>query len=503
MEWDKGVIFMKNNRKESPLYLAADRGLHVVLKKMMEFATEVENSQKKEDPSLYVGPDGRTALHAATEVENSPKKKDLSLYEGPGGRTPLHAAIANKHKLCVNILLVKKKELISKADRDGRIPLHYAASFGHSEEAGLLLQNEDASSSIAHQKDKHGVYPIHMAAIEGHVDIIKAMLKYCPGAIESLNKEDQNLVHLAAKCGRAGLVSYMLHQKKPNKFDNLKNAKDIEGNTPLHLATKNSHPTVVSILIWDWKVDMTIMNKEGQTALDIAEKEQMNEISLPKALSITALRINNAPTGRRSPIIEQNTSTTDKVDISTSKDVPAAEIETNKTNKSRERFNTLAVVATLIMSITLSAGFSVPGGLNADGPYIGMATLSRKPAFNVFVICNTMALYLSIIVVVNNIWAQWGDNRLLNLAVDLSSPLLGMALILMAIAFAVRLYSVILKLQSWLAFLVLVIGAIFLLYIIILLFLFNVRRMSKYRGLRHICKLGFYLMIFTYDRFMT
>ncbi|XP_043694579.1 protein ACCELERATED CELL DEATH 6-like [Telopea speciosissima] len=471
MEWDKEVIFMKNNSEESPLYLAADRGLHVVLEKMMKFATEVDNSQKK---------------------------KDLSIYVGPDGRTPLHAAISNKHKLCVNILLDKKKDLISKADEDGRIPLHYAASFGHSEEAGCLLQNQDASSSIAHQKDHQGVYAIHMAAIEGHTGIIKAILECCPAAIETLNKDHQNVVHLAAKNGRADLVSYMMlpQKKKTNKFDKLKNAKDIEGNTPLHLATKNSHPKVVSILIRDGKVDMTIMNDEGLTARDIAEKEQMNEISLPKVLSLTALRINNAPSGRRSPIIEENASIEED---NTSKDVP--ETETNKT-KSKERFNTLAVVPTLIMTVTFAAVFTVPGGFNADGPYKGMATLLRKPAFKVFVICNTMALYLSIIVVVNNIWAQWGDNRLLNLAVDLSSPLLGIALILMAIAFAAGLYSVILKLQ-WLAFLVLVIGAIFLLYIIILLLLFNVLHMSKYRVLRRICKLGFYLLIFTFDRFMT
>ncbi|XP_043695243.1 protein ACCELERATED CELL DEATH 6-like [Telopea speciosissima] len=456
MDWDTEAILIKNKRKESPLYLAADRGLHAVLEKMLKVA--VENEIFK---NVY-----------------------LRIYYGPDGRTPLHAAVAKKHPLCINILLDKKKELISKADADGRTPLHYAASFGHFEEARCLLQKD---TSIAHEMDDQGHCPIHVAASKGYIDIIQAIPEYCPGARETSNEKGQNIVHLAAKNGRSNLITYMLQQK--SKFGKLINAKDINGNTPLHLATKNSHPKVVCILMRD-NVDMTIMNDEGLTALDIAEKKQMDDtISFPKVLTLTALRINNAPSGRPPPIIEKNKS---KGNLK----------KEYYEKKFKERFSTLVLVATLISTVTFTAGFTIPGGYNNDGPYKGMATLLKKPAFHVFVICNTMALYLSIVVVGNNIWAQLDDSPFLILAVNLSVPFLGIALIMMAIGFAAGLYSVILKLQ-WLAFLVLVIGAIFLLYIIILLLLFNVRRMSKYPVLRHICKLGFYLMIFTFDRFMT
>ncbi|XP_042490049.1 protein ACCELERATED CELL DEATH 6-like [Macadamia integrifolia] len=473
MESVKELIFIKNRRKESPLYLAADRGLLDVLVKMLKVALE--------DPDFK-------------------DKKDYIIYDGPNGRTPLHAVIARKHKSCINILL-DKKELISRADADGRNPLHHAASYGHYEETCCLLRIKEAS--FAHQMDNNGLYPIHIAANEGHVDIVNAMVEFLPETIDSVNEQDENVVHLAAKFGRSKLVSYMLKQK--SRFDKLFNGKDINGNTPLHLATVNSHPKVVSILTQDRNVDMTIMNDEGLTALGIAEKEQMNEISLPKVLTLTALRINGASSGPPSPIIEENkqkdigpsTRNSPNNKDNTSKDDQKTE---NHKDKFKQRFNTLALVATLIMTVSFTAGFTVPGGYNADGPYKGMAVLLRKPTFIVFVICNTMALYLSIVVVVNNILAQWVDNRLLIIAVDLSSPLLGIALILMAIAFAAGLYSVILKLQ-WLAFLVLVIGAIFLCYIVDLLVLFNIQKMSKDLVLRAAVKWSFNLLIWAFDRF--
>ncbi|XP_042490060.1 protein ACCELERATED CELL DEATH 6-like [Macadamia integrifolia] len=293
-------------------------------------------------------------------------KKELLRGADADGRNPLH---------------FDKKELIRKADADGRNPLHFAASFGHCEEARCIMMIEEAF--FAHQMDNHGLYPIHIAANEGHVDIIQAMLEYFPEAIETVNKQDENIVHLAAKNGRSKLVSFMLQQK--SKFGKLINGKDTNGKTPLHLATMNSRPKVVSILILDGNVDMTIMNNESLTALDIAEKEQMNEISLPKIQREVQYSCSCSNFDHDGP---------------------------------------------------LRPGFTVPGGYNGDGPYRGMAILLRKPAFIVFVICNTMALFLSIVVVVNNIWAQWGDNSLLILAVNVSAPLLGIALILMAIAFA-------------------------------------------------------------------
>lgn len=85
---------------------------------------------------------------------------------------------------------------------------------------------------------------------------------------ELLNRKGQNILHVAAVSGQAKLVAYMI---KRIDLELLINEKDDNGNTRLHLASRENHPKVISILTWDNRVDLKSLNKKGQTALNIAE----------------------------------------------------------------------------------------------------------------------------------------------------------------------------------------------------------------------------------------
>lgn len=71
-------------------------------------------------------------------------------------------------------------------------------------------------------------------------------------------------------------------------------------------------------------------------------------------------------------------------------------MSTSELNYMNQKEQTDLVVATLIVTVTFTAGFTLPGGFKSGGVDEGMAALSRITAFRVFLIANTLAFCLSI-----------------------------------------------------------------------------------------------------------
>lgn len=64
----------------------------------------------------------------------------------------------------------------------------------------------------------------------------------------------------------------------------------------------------------------------------------------------------------------------------------------------KKKGETHMVVAALITTITFAARFTIPGGYDGDeGPNQGMTILTKKAAFQAFIISDTIALLFSTI----------------------------------------------------------------------------------------------------------
>ena len=163
-------------------------------------------------------------------------------------------------------------------DHEGMTPLFYAASIGYLKGVESLLR-KTTKCCVYNERDAYGFYPIHIASWKGHIKVVEKFLHEYPDMIELLTAKGQNILHVAAKYGKAKVVAYML---KGNDFQMLINEKDKDGNTPLHLASKGSHPRVVSILTWDKRVSLKSLNNDGKTALDIAVDNSGNNPSFRK-----------------------------------------------------------------------------------------------------------------------------------------------------------------------------------------------------------------------------
>ncbi|CAG7908978.1 unnamed protein product [Brassica rapa] len=429
-EVDPRVSFVPNEERASPLYMAAEAGDVLLVARML--------------------------------ISPVPR------YEG---KSVMHAAIKSKNIEILNLLLVPiRQNLINSRDEEKRSVLSYAASIGYDEGVERLLQE---FSNIAYVKDPDGFFPIHSACRRGHMGALQAILQSCPDTIELLNLQGQNVLHVAAECGKNEVVKYILGNEK---YANLINQKDHKGNTPLHLATMFWYPMIVHILTQDERVNLGEQNKLGFTALDAAEewmdlnptfRERLTWMALvcvgtPRALKLMPYDSFLAP-GPQEGIIQSN-------------EMPSAK-------KYKDRVNTLLLLAILVATVAFSAAFSVTKVPEGETHW-----------YKVFVVSNTIAMYSSVLTTVALIWAQLGDLVLILNVFKFVLPLLGIALISMSFAFLAGMLVVVGN-QLWLSVLLLASGGVFLGMLFLLVVPFVCPYTSRPSFFRYVLRYPFYLLL--------
>ncbi|KAI4332976.1 hypothetical protein L6164_017837 [Bauhinia variegata] len=363
------------------------------------------------------------------------------------GNSALHAAIATENLALLNHILEKRPELMYLRDEDGGLPLHYAAFLGYLLGVRALLKK---STLTAVEWNKKGNCPIHLACKEGNVQVVKEFLQQeWPIGTNLLNKKSQNILHVAAKSGKDNVVKYLLSNQNAKNL--IVNEQDKNGNTPLHLASGEFYLGVLFSLTQDKRIDMSIRNNEGLTATDVAMMKCEVPLTTRELVSWAILRSVGVSAEARTNKVVRMLRHHDRV-------MP-------KFERIRDRVNTIALMAVLIASVTFSAGFAVPGGVySSDDPNPqkrGTAVLVNTTWFQIFTICNTIAMSSSTAASFILLWSQLGD-------VDLSMNIFGFTFTLVSWAIMAMLLAFIAALRlvvshvSWLANVLTVIGIIFL-----------------------------------------
>ncbi|XAR57337.1 hypothetical protein NMG60_11025439 [Bertholletia excelsa] len=198
-----------NNALETPLYIAAERGLVKVMEECLKNCT-----------SLAVGgPCGRTVLHGAVIGTNSRLGKKSECTK---------LLLEADHKYGIDLIKVK--------DAYGWTALHYAARNGHSDIAASLLEVDKSAAYIGTENDNNT--PLHLAAAAGKVDVISKLLFFSPACCEIVNKKGQNVLHVAMDMEQQDVIECI---RKLSIWRLLLNQKDNDGNTPFHLLAKKGN----------------------------------------------------------------------------------------------------------------------------------------------------------------------------------------------------------------------------------------------------------------------
>ncbi len=188
------------------------------------------------------------------------------------GTYPLwHAAVMGDVYLPIMKLLITYGALVNNRIKEnpaieknhiGSTALHWTAILGHRYAAQLLIEH-GADVNIKSAQD---ITPMHAAAEAGHVPILELLISH--GA--HVNEKDnvgKTALHYAIR--NIKIIEKLLACSDINI-----NKKDINGNTPLHIAVDFALPSKVIIekLLAHHDILINIENKQKKTPLDITEK---------------------------------------------------------------------------------------------------------------------------------------------------------------------------------------------------------------------------------------
>ncbi|CAN6199230.1 unnamed protein product [Urochloa humidicola] len=362
---DPGLVALCGGAGESPFYMAAAAGSLGMVRMLLR------------------------TYRSAEEEEDVPV---LASSTGPGGRTVMHAAVLTSYEMTQE-LLQWNPALVKEVDQSGSTPLHYIASVGNISAMKLLLRHD---TSPAYSSDSNGLFPVHIAAKMGYGQLIYELCRFCSDCDELLDSGGRNFLHVAIEHKKWKVVWRF---SGTAELVRMANVMDSEGNTPLHLAVKNSDQMIVSLLMATKGVLPNIVNNQGLTALDLAVLATDKGISYtlnPQVIILRCLAWTGAVLSPR-----RLDHFIDEFGI--------GKTSGNELKKFTNIAQNLIVGSVLVSTVTFAAVFTLPGGYISDGhPHAGAPILSHRYTFKAFVMANTLAFVGSTL---STIWLTYAGSE--------------------------------------------------------------------------------------------
>ncbi|MBA0722012.1 hypothetical protein Golax_009501 [Gossypium laxum] len=448
----KDLLSKRNQSGETALYVAAECGHADLVKEIMKHCDIVLAGLKAKN--------GYDAFHiAAKQGDLGEFLSLLSLHD--------HVGYEIKNEV-LKILMEANLELSMTFDSYNTTALQTAASQGHTEVVKFLLEKGSNVAAIARNNGKTA---LHSAARNGHLEIVKSLLSKEPGIATRIDKKGQTALHMAVKGHNVEVVDVLL-KSDPS----LINMVDAKGNTALHIGSQKGRLQIVEKLLNDSGLNKLVINKSRETALDAAEKNKLSDI----ACILKEHGVQSAKSIKPHPA---NSARELKQTVSDIKNGVHYQLEhTRKTGKRvqgiakrlnkmhveslNNAINSSTVVAILIASVAFAAIFNVPGQYVdspsdiSPGVSPGQARIAAKLPFMIFVVFDSIALFISLAVVVVQTSVVVIQRKAKKQMMAVINKLMWLACVLISVAFLALSYVVVGKEERWLANLITGIGTV-------------------------------------------
>ncbi|KAJ5970460.1 Mg2+ transporter protein CorA-like/Zinc transport protein ZntB [Penicillium vulpinum] len=333
----KAEVDSRNNSQNTPLQLAAFAGYDKIVSRLLESGAEIDSCNNEKNTSLQLaasaGHDraafvllshkaevdscndtGNTSLQLAC-TEGHEEVARILLQHGAGvdsfnydGYTPLHFAAENG-KARIVALLLSKHAGHSRMDEIRRVPLHLACNKGFRDIAEMLLKagadvnvetdgkwtplhfacakDKDqkdgemidvikfliANGARVNQATDTGITPLHFACTSVHPSAIEYLVR--KGAnIHQQNDEGESPFQLALEAPSIREYEPLLYEKAGLLRTNE------EGWSVLHKACFENTLEKVEALLSDVRLDPSIPNAAGKSALGLAVDQGYQSLAL-------------------------------------------------------------------------------------------------------------------------------------------------------------------------------------------------------------------------------
>ncbi|RWW86225.1 hypothetical protein BHE74_00005006 [Ensete ventricosum] len=310
------------------------------------------------------------------------------------------------------------------------------------------------------------------AATQGHIDVVNLLLETDASLAKIARNNGKTVLHSAARMGHVLVVKSLL-----DKDPSIGLRTDKKGQTAFHMAVKGQNVEIVmellkpdiSALLSVKEIDINAVNRAGETALSIAEKFSNEEIAsiLREFGAVVAKEPANTMTAAKQ--LKQTVSDIKHDVQSQLRQTRQTEVKVYKIKKRLKKLhlgglnnaiNSNTVVAVLIATVAFAAIFQLPGQFvqePKDGMTLGQASIAKYAAFIIFLVSDSLALFISLAVVVVQTSLIVVEQKAKKRMVFVMNKLMWLACLFISVAF-ISLTYVVVGHDSWLAWSTMAIG---------------------------------------------